>query len=297
MADQEQQKGSAVVGGLLGIVVGAIQRADEVAARERVSALRQSYPTDPRDKIVERLIKRKAQQTAMVGAATSSASLIPGIGTFATLTLGTAADIGATFSLQAELVLEVAAAYEYELSQQEKIQTVLIVTGLSAGGVSLVNMAGRRVTMQLIERYGFRWLARAIPVLGMVASAGVNAIATYIIGTRAQAYFARGAEAMGDWQDNLRAITGVDERKIKGWLEEAGVPTNTDPQQLGDNIVTNANLLWQQTTRSAVDIANSMPWAVPPPVDQGMTVREVDDAPEPEPRPSDDPPADEPPRA
>jgi hypothetical protein len=61
-----------------------------------------------------------------------------------------------------------------------------------------------------------------LPVVGVIASAGTNALSTYIIGQRADAYFRLGPEAVPTWSDSLRAITGVDERKIGDWLADSG---------------------------------------------------------------------------
>jgi hypothetical protein len=50
-------------------------------------------------------------------------------------------------------------------------------------------------------------------------------LSTYIIGQRADAYFRLGPDALGTWTDSLRAVSGVDERKIGGWLAESGRAT------------------------------------------------------------------------
>jgi hypothetical protein len=127
-------------------------------------------------------------------------------------------DIGATFKLQAELVLEIAEVHQYQLTEQEKHNVILLVTGISAGGNQAINQAGRKASVKISERYAWRWLSHALPVIGVAASAGTNALSTYIIGQRAHAYFSRDTAAPGDWRDSLRAIAGVDERKLGTWL-------------------------------------------------------------------------------
>lgn len=194
---------------------------DQVAAMQRVRQLRAQYPDLNTDQIVEQLISDKVKRTSMIGAATTSAGLIPGVGTFTALTIGVAADISATFKAQAELVLEIAAAYDSPMTTEEKQRAIMLVTGLSAGGNQLARQFGKRATFAMSERVAQRWVAHALPIIGIAASAGTNALSTYIIGQRAKAYFGRSPEAMGDWGDNLRAISGVDERKIGAWMSEA----------------------------------------------------------------------------
>lgn len=207
---------------LFSLLMRAIADTDLQAAEERVAALRADMPEATTEQIVEYLIKQKCQQTGAIGAATSGAALLPGLGTLTSMTLGVAADIGATFKLQAELVLEIAATHRYPLSELEKRQIVMLITGVSAGGNQMLTRAGQELSLKVTEKYAKRWVVKALPVIGVIASASTNALSTYIIGQRADAYFGRGPEALVDWRESLRALVGVDERKVTGWLAERG---------------------------------------------------------------------------
>lgn len=201
-------------------LLNTINDVDMAAAAERVEAVRRSIPDADTPAIVQTLIKQKTQKTAAIGAVTSGTGLIPGVGTATALIFGTAADIGATFKLQAELVLEIAHAHRYPLSEQEKQRVVLLVTGLSAGASSLARKAGQRASVKITEQFAEKSLLKALPFIGIIASAGTNALSTYIIGQRADAYFRLGESGLQNWQDSLRAISGVDERQISRWLAE-----------------------------------------------------------------------------
>lgn len=211
---------SGVVDSLMERLVKAINDADEAAASERVAELRQKRTTASSDDLVEVLIKQKCMQTGAIGAVTSGASMIPGLGTFVSLTFGVAADIGLTFKLQAELVLEIAAVYQRNLNPAEKRHVVMLATGISAGANQVVSKVGQRVARKATERLAQKSVTKAIPVIGVCASAGTNILTTYVIGRRAQAYFSLGPEVVGDWGESVRAVTGVDERKITNWLAE-----------------------------------------------------------------------------
>jgi hypothetical protein len=202
-------------------VMKAINDADEKAAAQRVAELRQKNPNAAPEALADILIKNKCLQAGAVGGVTSGTSLIPGLGTVASLTFGVAADIGLTFKMQAELVIEIAAAFNHPLTETEKRNVVLVVTGMSAGANQLLTRAGREIAEQVSERLAAKSVAKAIPVLGVVAGAGANVASTYIIGQRAIAYFSRGPESMGDWADDVRAVVGVDERKLIAWLQES----------------------------------------------------------------------------
>jgi hypothetical protein len=219
--DQVDHKANALIDALFGMV----SKVDLKEAEERVRAMREEYPEASPEEIAQRLIREKCRRTGTVGAVTSGAALIPGLGTAAAMTLGVAADIGATFKLQAELVLEIAAAYNYPLTDEEKQRAVMAITGLSAGTIAITRRVGQRAALRIGEKYAEKAIVKALPILGVIGSAGTNVLSTYIIGQRADAYFRLGPEAVGSWADSLRAITGVDERKVSSWLAEGGRTT------------------------------------------------------------------------
>lgn len=226
MADAAQNPNEAAPNALESIVdktLRTVSDADVSAAGKRVADLRARQPHATTDQIVEQLIKQKATQAGMVGAATSAAALIPGFGTIAAFTIGVATDVGVTLRLQSELVLEIAAAHGHALSQRENRNALLLVTGVNMGAERLVNQASRKLAEKAAERLAGRALLKAIPFFGIAISAGANILTTYAIGKRANAYFALGPDAVGDWDTTFRAITGVDERKLVGWLAEVMV--------------------------------------------------------------------------
>jgi hypothetical protein len=111
------------------------------------------------------------------------------------------------------------------LTEQEKQRIVMAITGLSAGTSALARRAGQTMSIKIGERLAERTIQKtvmkALPVVGVVASAGTNVLSSYIIGQRADAYFRLGPEAVGSWSDSLRTITGMDEREIASWLAES----------------------------------------------------------------------------
>lgn len=207
---------------LVNTIFNVVSDVDLETATERVKWLEEKYPNATPQELSQRIIRDKCQRTGAIGAATSGAGLIPGIGTAAAVTLGVAADIGATFKLQAELVLELAALYDYPLTEEDKQRLVMTITGISAGTTALARKAGEQASLKLGEKLAEKSILKALPVIGVVASAGTNVLSTYIIGQRADAYFRLGPEAMGSWADSLRTISGVDERRIGRWLAESG---------------------------------------------------------------------------
>jgi uncharacterized protein (DUF697 family) len=152
----------------------------------------------------------------------SGTNLIPGLGTLTSLTVGAAADIGLTFVAQVELVLEIAAVYGHRLNPAEKKRVVLVVTGVSSGANRLLSHTGGLIASRVSQRFTRRFFIKAIPVVGVGASAAANVLTTQIIGHRANAYFEFGPDAVGSWADSVRVVVGVDERQVIAWLNETG---------------------------------------------------------------------------
>ncbi|NJN54127.1 MAG: DUF697 domain-containing protein [Anaerolineae bacterium] len=199
-----------------------IDETDESAAAERVARLQTVYPGATPEELTERLIYHKCRDTAVVGASTSGVALIPGLGTIASLTLGIAADFGITFKMQAELVLEIATVYSYEMTPEEKRRVVLMVTGLSAGTTAVAHRAGNNISKRVTTRVASKYVTKAVPFVGMAASASTNALMTYFIGKRAQAYFSLGPEAMQDWSAILPAVTGLNRENLAAGAKAGG---------------------------------------------------------------------------
>lgn len=192
---------------------------DADLAAQRVADIRTQRSLSG-DALVEHLIRQKARQTGMVGAVTSAAALVPGLGNLTAFTIGVATDVGVTLRLQSELVMEIAAARGKTLSPAEARNALLVVTGVNMGAERLVNQAGRKLAEKAAERFAGRAIVKAIPFVGIAVSAGANMVMTYVVGRRADAYFLLGEDQVGDWNASLRALTGVDERKLLGWLGE-----------------------------------------------------------------------------
>lgn len=201
-------------------MVRAINNVDIEAAAKQVSLLQKRNPNATQDEIADKLIQRKCWQAGSVGAVTSGAAIIPGLGSFTSLTFGVAADIGLTFKLQAELVLEIANLFEHELTDGEKRAVILTVTGISSGGNQLFTKAGQQIAKKATAELAQKSVTKAIPFLGVAANGGANMVTTYFIGHRAKAYFSLGPEAMSDLGESARALSGLDERRLVAWLSE-----------------------------------------------------------------------------
>ncbi|OQY45497.1 MAG: hypothetical protein B6242_10185 [Anaerolineaceae bacterium 4572_78] len=216
----ENKSSSSIKEKVIDYLMQSISESDQAIAMQYVDNLRDYQPTATVDELVDWLIKQKCLKAGAVGGITSGLAIVPGLGTFLSLTLGLATDIGLTFKYQAELVLEIAAAHGRVLNRKEKRNVILLVTGMSVGANPIITKTGQSIARKLAERFAKRSVAKGIPGVGVAASAGANMLSTYLVGKRSHDYFSLGPKAVGSWEESLKALTGVDYRKIEAWLAE-----------------------------------------------------------------------------
>ena len=254
MKSSEKPKKPALIERLAHRVFDWASKVDTRKVLKNVNALRKAFPDASKDELIDTLIKRKCQRTAKIGVATSAASVVPVLGTALSLTIGMVADLGGTITSQAELVLEIAEILEVKMTESEKRETVFIVLGIGASTQHLSVRAGKSILNKLGQRYAKRWVGKAIPFLGIVASGSINYLSTYLIGKRALAYFVKGPETMGSWQHSLGAITGMDKDKLSEWMGESREQVGLKLTALGQEIAKNT----QEGLESSQDWLNKI---------------------------------------
>lgn len=148
-------------------LVGATDQVDLAKAEAAVQELRQKYPDESSSQIAHRIMVQKAFQAGGIGLASS---VLPG---YAAALL--AVDLAATTALQTEMIYQIAAAYDMDLSDPARKGEVLGIFGLALGGKNAV-------------RAGLGFL-RNIPLAGMMIGAGTNTVMLYSLGYAARRFY------------------------------------------------------------------------------------------------------------
>lgn len=198
-------------------LVGTIEEKHILAAQERVAALRIRHPQATPDQLASMVIRQKCIDTGAIGLASSVPGLIPGVGSMLVVSAGLMVDLRKTMEMQKELVLELAAIYDRPVTPADRRNLLLLVTGVDSGN-KLIAKAGSEAAAKITTRLSSKALSKALPVAGIVTSAAVNVVSTYLVGRRAQAYLRADPGLANDWDDALRTLSGVDERELTRWL-------------------------------------------------------------------------------
>ncbi len=109
-------------------LIETINETDQAEATARAATLREKYPQVDVEALVGVLIKQKCVDAEGVGPVTSSVSVIPDVGVFVSLLFDSEADPCRTVTLQAELLLEIAAVYEQAYPATAETGPLIMVT-------------------------------------------------------------------------------------------------------------------------------------------------------------------------
>ena len=198
-------------------LVGSIEEKHIAAAKTRVAELRARQPQANVEQLANQVIRQKCIDTGAVGLASSLPGLIPGVGSVLVVSAGLMVDLRRTMEMQKELVLELAAIYGRSVTPADQRNLLLLVTGVDSGN-KLIAKAGSEAAAKVTTRLSSKALSKALPVAGIVTSAAVNIISTYLVGRRAQAYLRADPSLANEWDNALRTLSGVDERELARWL-------------------------------------------------------------------------------
>jgi uncharacterized protein (DUF697 family) len=163
------------------------------------------------------LLRRKCMRAASVGALTAAGESVPGLGRVLGLVFGELLDAKFLAKIHRELTEETFALYGVELPQAVK-RVLVNKVQLVGPGASMAGDALMRATLKrTLGRIGGAVAARVLPLTAIVTSALSNAAVTYTIGKRAQALARLRNAPIRGMPDAMRALTGVDERRIYAW--------------------------------------------------------------------------------
>ena len=186
-----------------------VEQLDAPGIEEKIATLRSEHPGIKNRALTGILIREKALRSGLIGGLTALPSNIPILGTIATLTIGTAFDLGTLLRYQCILVIEVGAVYgKIHGSFQSMIDILSILSVVSGdrksrqeldrirlssvgdrcfsvGSKQLLNKIATRIGIKLVQKSS----ARSIPIIGALFGAGINYNAIDDVGRTAERYF------------------------------------------------------------------------------------------------------------
>jgi hypothetical protein len=195
----------------------AVTHADRDAALARVERLRQAHPKTARDALHKMLVRSKCLQAGAVGALSALTGAIPGIGRIASFALGPLADTALVSVLQAELVLETFALYEFELPAGAEKMAVLGIAATNIGADEIAKRTGQVIAETLGKGLAARLLIKAWPLAKIGTAAATNIAVTYAIGSRAQKLCKMRETSLKQWPQLMRSAVMIPPTQLTDW--------------------------------------------------------------------------------
>lgn len=194
----------------------------KTAARKNVKTRsRQIYARKTKDAEFMALLRRKCVRAASIGALTAGAEAIPGLGRALGFLFGELVDATVLSNVQRELVDDTFAIYGFKLTDSLKSTLIDKIHIVGAGASVTADTAIRAMLKRNLGRAGSLITSRIMPIAPIVTSALTNAIVTYAVGKRAQSIAKLDDGSIDGMPDILRALTGVDERRVYEWTMDA----------------------------------------------------------------------------
>ncbi len=148
-------------------LLNLVGQVDIEKAESQVRKLQQEYPHETPNEIAHRIMVEKSLYAGGIGFVSS---IVPGL---ALALLGV--DVMATTVLQAEMVYQIAGAYQMDLTDPARRGEVLAIFGLSLGGSAALK--------------GGLGVLRNLPLAGMAIGASSNAVMLYGLGYAACRFY------------------------------------------------------------------------------------------------------------
>lgn len=106
--------------------------------------------------VAQKIVDRYSKISATSGAATSLTSVVPGLGTAVSVVAGGTLDVTISMKLQVDMVMCLAAAYDYDLNNEDAKHMSFLIAGLGAleqVGTTQASKLASKAGVKMIERY------------------------------------------------------------------------------------------------------------------------------------------------
>jgi len=191
-----------------------------VDAAETRTRLRPMSATD-RERRFNLIVQTACLKAGTAAAISTITRKVPFLGKLAPVVLGSMAETVALGKIQQQLVRDILALYELELTEPEERGVILLATAANIGAQQL----SKRTVEQLIKQFaGLLYrpvLARVLPIAALVTEIAASVASTYAVGKRAQALCMLPGTGVRNLGELLRGLSGIDQVRLFKWSGEA----------------------------------------------------------------------------
>lgn len=198
-----------------------VERDFEVERLEAEVATPRVLNDDERDRRFNLLLQSACLKAGTAAAISTITSKVPFLGRLTPVILGSVGEQLVLAKIQQQLVKDIIALYQLELTDIEERGVILLATAANIGATQL----SKRTVEQLVKQLGGRLyrpvLSRVLPIASVTTEIAAAIASTYAIGKRAQALCRLPGTGMRDLGQLLRSLTGIEQSRLFKWSGEA----------------------------------------------------------------------------
>ena len=190
-------------------------------SRKRASDEPRVLTVDQRERKFNSLIQTACLKAGTAAAISTITHKVPFLGRLAPVIVGSAAESMALSKIQTQLVREIIALYEVDLTEPEERGVILLATAARVGAAHLSKLTVDQLVKQLGGMVYRPVLARVLPLAAVATDISAAVASTYAVGKRAQALCTLPGTGARDLSDLLRGLSGIDQTRLYKWSAEA----------------------------------------------------------------------------
>ncbi|MBD8525346.1 hypothetical protein [Pseudomarimonas arenosa] len=195
--------------------------ASKAARKKSQEAEQRILTVDQRERKFNSLVQTACLKAGTAAAISTITHRVPFLGRLAPVILGSAAESMALNKIQTELVRDIIALYEVDLTEPEERGVVLLATAARVGAAHLSKLTVNQLVQQLGGVLYRPVLARVLPLAAVATDISAAVASTYAVGKRAQALCTLPGTGARDLSDLLRGLSGIDQTRLYKWSAEA----------------------------------------------------------------------------
>jgi hypothetical protein len=198
-------------------------RKPDTAARESATTAAQAkrLTASERERRFNLMLQAACLKAGTAAAISTISSKVPFLGRLAPAVLGSIGDALVLAKVQQQLVQEVIALYELELSDVEERGVILLATAVNIGAQQISKTTVEELIEQLSGRLYRPVISRVLPLASVATEVAAAVASTYAVGKRTQALCTLPGSGAKDLGELLRSMSGIDQTRLYKWTGDA----------------------------------------------------------------------------
>lgn len=189
--------------------------------RPNAPPVRKRLTAAERERRFNALLQAACLKAGTAAAISTISSKVPFLGKLAPVVLGSVGEALVLAKVQQQLVREILALYQLELSDVEERGVILLATAVNIGAQQISKATVEELIEQLSGRLYRPVISRVLPLASVATEVAAAVASTYAVGKRTQALCTLPGTGAKDLGELLRSMSGIDQNRLYKWTGDA----------------------------------------------------------------------------